>query len=135
MRVLLITGGVFQALVALLHVVLIGWIENDLSLGITEREVMHMLNIAVMFSAGLLSYLSFRLMDSDLMTKIGSPVLLFIFVFYIVRGFEEFLFGQFSPISFGISMIISGIYLAAFFKARNKQALKQLSGWLPGLIS
>lgn len=116
-RPLLIAGGILNSILAVFH----GWLGYRIHLisSVTPdlRALMEMLNaggtlMIIFFAIG-----SFGFASDILGTRLGKLFLGFVSVLYLSRAAEEIVLSpRFSPVIFGVCVLIALIYLAMFLR-------------------
>lgn len=109
---LLLAGGLFNAVVGLLHIILGYQIFRQDSITPVFQSMMLMLNIGCAVFLFFIAYVSLFLMDDIMKTKIGKSFLISVLIFYCIRIIEEIVISpKFSPAVFGSCAVIGIIYL------------------------
>ncbi len=118
-KILLITGGVLNVLLAAFHVFLGYKIYLIQDTAANYRALMIMLNSGVTLLIVLFAVASLVYVHDMLTTRLGKLVMLFAALLYASRGIEEIIVAiQFSSFIFGICILMSAIYIALFFIPR-----------------
>lgn len=114
---LLIAGGIFNAFFTLFHIFM-GWqIQMVPTLTEDVRALLQMLNVGVVLIVSFAAYVSFFHKSELVETRLGKSLLVLIALFYTARAVGEIILSPaFSPVIFGICLIVAGVYLAAAFR-------------------
>jgi len=107
---LIIAGGIFNLLIAIMHLALyplLNWSHSLECLSHENRAIMQMLNNHVALTAFIFFYISIFHYKELLTTRLGRVMLLGISAFYFLRGIEEFIY-------YDIKEIFSGFYFLGF---------------------
>lgn len=121
-KALLITGGVFNILLALYHVTFwknprLNWAEELKRLGDINRAILQVANLMMIYVLLFFAGLSFLLSTKESECTLSNVVILFIGGFYLVRAVLHFPFSGVSRpgvVIFIVCLLISGCYLATF---------------------
>ena len=112
-RILLIVGGVAQALVVALHVAMFFGISSAPDIPDAMRPSLYIFNAAVLAMVIFFAYVSFFRRSELLQTGLGRATCLFIGGFYLQRGLVEVWVRGVDPVSFGLLCLIAALYLVA----------------------
>ena len=115
---LIIIGGVFNFLMALLHLLIVkqlNWAETLSCLSETNRIVMYMLNNHVALTAFIFFYISIFHYKELVTTKLGKAMLISMSVFYFLRGAEEFIYFEIKNIFTGFYFIVPIVFFTFGF--------------------
>jgi hypothetical protein len=117
-RVLLI-GGITQVAFGLLHLGLAMGIHSSQSLSADDRALMQMLNVGSMLMSLFFAYVSFFHRDELLATKLGNANIVFISLLYFTRAVGEIVLFDFSPVIFGLCLVVGMGYLSTIVSRTN----------------
>ncbi len=117
-KALLITGGVFNVLLALYHLTFwknpkLNWAEELPRLGDVNRAILQVANLMMIYVLLFFAGLSFLLSTKESLCTFSSAVILFIGGFYLVRAVLQFPFfgaSKIGVIIFIVCLLISGCY-------------------------
>ena len=130
-RVLLIVGGILNAIFLLLHL-LLGYQIHQLSqLAPEDRGLMQALNVAVVLFVFFFAYASFLHGKELFETGLGRAALAFASLLYLSRAAEEFFLFKFTAAIFGTCLLVGAIYAALLLmaiKRSHKSPLMSLRG-------
>ena len=119
-KALLITGGVFNVLLALYHLTFwknpkLNWAEELPRLSDINRGILQVANLMMIYVLLFFAALSFLLSSGGSQGTVGVAVILFIGGFYLVRAILHFPFSGVSKIGvaiFIVCLLISACYFA-----------------------
>lgn len=122
-KALLITGGVFNIILALYHMTFwknprLNWAEELPRLGDVNRAILQVASLMMIYVLLFFAVLSFILSAQQSQSAIGNAVILFIGGFYLVRAILHFPFfgaAKIGVIIFIVCLLISGCYFATLF--------------------
>lgn len=121
---LILAGGIFNAFFTVFHIWL-GWqIQTIPDLLPEYKSLMLMLNVAGTLTIAFATFASFFCMDDLLGTGLGRATIVLVALFYGSRAIEEIILApQFSPIIFGVCLLVAMIYALAIAGVVRKPAL------------
>jgi hypothetical protein len=111
--ILLITGGVIQILITLLHVGLFFGISASAELSPNAKISSYIFNAAVTAVVLFFAYVSFFHRRDLIETRLGRALGFFIAVFYLQRGLVEVFLRGSAPLNLGLSLAIAALYVTA----------------------
>ena len=118
---LLLIGGVMNGFFTIFHIWL-GWqIQMLPDLLPDYKALMQMLNVGVVLIIALATFVSFYCRRDLLTTDLGKTTMILIALFYGTRAAEEIILApSFSPMIFGICLVVAMIYVLAIAGAARK---------------
>lgn len=121
---LIVAGGIFNAFFTLFHIWL-GWQIQMLPDLLPEyKSLMLMLNVAGTLTIAFATFASFFCVDDLLGTGLGRATMILVAIFYATRAFEEIILApQFSPVIFGVCLVVAMIYMLAMAGTVRKPAV------------
>lgn len=121
---LLLVGGCLNAFFTVFHIWL-GWqihILPELSPDI--EALMQMLNVAGILTIAFAAFASFFCMDDLLSTSLGRATIILVVLYYATRAVEEIILApQFSPVIFGVCLLVAMVYLLVIAGTVRKPAM------------
>jgi len=118
-RILLIVGGVFQALIVALHVWMFFNISSARDLPDAIKPLLHIFNAAVLATVIFCAYVSLFRRRELIETGLSRAICMFIGIFYLQRGLVEAVVRGVAPASLGVLCLIAALYLIAPFASRR----------------
>jgi hypothetical protein len=121
---LILAGGIFNAFFTVFHIWL-GWqIQMIQDLLPEYKSLMQMLNVAGTLTIAFATFASFFCMDDLLGTGLGRATIILVAIFYASRAIEEIILApQFSPVIFGVCLVVAMIYMLAIAGAIRKPVI------------
>ena len=118
---LLLIGGVMNGFFTVFHIWL-GWqIQLIPDLLPDYKALMQMLNVGVVLVIAFATFVSFFCVRNLLTTDLGKTTMILIALFYAIRAAEEIILApSFSPMIFGICLVVAMIYVLAIAGAARK---------------
>lgn len=111
--ILLVTGGVIQTLITLLHVGIFFGISRSAELSANAKVTSYIFNAAVTAVVLFFAYVSFFHRRDLIETRLGRVVGFFVAAFYLQRGLVEVFLRGISPLNLGLSVAIAALYVIA----------------------
>lgn len=111
--ILLVTGGVIQILITLLHVGIFFGISRSAELSANAKLTSYIFNAAVTAVVLFFAYVSFFHRRDLIETPLGRVVGFFVAAFYLQRGLVEVFLRGINPLNLGLSLAIAALYVVA----------------------
>lgn len=111
---LLLVGGIFNAFFTVFHIWL-GW-QIQLLPGLLPeiKALMQMLNVAGILTIAFATFASFFCVEDLVGTGLGRATIILVALFYAIRAAEEIILApEFSPVIFGVCLVVAMIYTLA----------------------
>jgi hypothetical protein len=127
-RRLLLVGGFFNTLFTLFHVWL-GWQIQMLAGLLPEyKSLMLMLNVGGILTIAFATFASFFCMEDLLNTRLGKATVILVALYYTTRAIEEIILSpEFSPVIFGVCLLVAMVYVLVIVGAVRKPALVEVA--------
>ncbi len=129
-KILLLIGGFLNLLLAIMHLMfwkLFDWPGSLKTLSFENLNIMQVLNIHLAFVILAFAFFSIVFPDDLYETKLGRTILFTIFLFYILRIINEFIFWEMRTIDSYMAVIFCGIisvlYGIPLFKNKTKPVI------------
>jgi len=109
-EILLQIGAIFHLVFALFHLLfwkLFDWVQDLKTLSHTNKSVMQILNLRLIFVFLIFAYISFFNTSELLSTKLGLTMIIAIALFWGFRSIEQIIY-------FGVNKIASNVLLLLF---------------------
>jgi len=116
---LLVTGGIFQALVAIMHVGMFFGISKDPALPAATKPLLYIFNSAVLATVLFFTYASFFRRRELIQTGLGRATCLFIGAFYVQRGLVDAVVNAVNPVFLGLLCLVAAFYFLAPFSDQS----------------
>jgi len=123
---LLLVGGIFNAFFTVFHIWL-GW-QIQLLPGLLPeiKALMQMLNVAGILTIAFATFASFFWVEDLLNTGLGRTTIILVALFYATRAMEEIILSpEFSPVIFGVCILVAMIYMLAIAGSVRKPVIAQ----------
>ncbi|RPI19335.1 MAG: hypothetical protein EHM61_28380 [Acidobacteria bacterium] len=133
--VLLVIGGVFQALFAIMHVGMFFGISRDPALPAAMKPLLYIFNAAVLATVLFFAYASFFRRRELLETGLGRVTCLFIGAFYVQRALVDTMVNSVNTVFLGLLSLVAAFYLLAPFTPRRAVAGHTTEGVALGAAS
>ena len=134
-KILLVAGGVLNALFFLFHLLLGYQIHHLGQLAPQYRALMEALNVGGVLFIFFFAYVSFFHGKELLETRLGQVVVLLVAALYLSRAAEEFFLFRFTAAIFGSCALVAAIYIALFVIAVKQRNKPPLTRGTPGVSS
>jgi hypothetical protein len=121
---LLLVGGSFNAFFTVFHIWL-GW-QIQLLPGLLPeiKALMQMLNVAGILTIAFATFASFFCVEDLVGTSLGRATIILVALFYAIRAAEEIILApEFSPVIFGVCLVVAMIYTLAIAGAIRKPVI------------
>jgi hypothetical protein len=118
---LLLTGGIFNCIFTFFHIWL-GW-QIQLMSGLLPdyKALMQMLNVGVILIVAFATFVSLFCARDLMTTGLGKTTTILIALFYATRAAEEIVLSpSFSPIIFGVCLVVAIVYVLAIIEVFHK---------------
>jgi hypothetical protein len=110
-KILLIIGGIFNAIFGVFHIWMARGIHLSISFSPETRSLMQAFNVFGIIVVFYFAYISFFQQQDLLSTKLGKTTLALVALVYLSRAIEEFILFEFSFIIFFSCVLVGGIYI------------------------